>query len=290
MEAFKNILMPTDYSPSADVALGHAIRLARATGAHLVVLHVVPAPRPEVDPSNLWGSGEDTAKKETERLAQHVARLAGGAGVDIEVEATWGHPAARIIEVARDHHSDLIVMGTQGMSKGKDRAIGGVAQEVLRTAPCAVLTVRPLDEGPAAPGDRRGEGARVSNGPTVESVVQQVPVTITQSQSLAEAHALMTQHGVHQLPVVEDGKLIGILSERDLRPHVGYLERTKVDAAMTRAPVTVSPAETVQQAARILIEQNINALPVVQGDRLLGIVSRTDLLRLLVNLLGQRRG
>jgi CBS domain-containing protein len=59
---------------------------------------------------------------------------------------------------------------------------------------------------------------------------------------------------------------------------------------MTRSPVTVAPTDSAQQAARILIEQNINALPVVQGDRLHGVVSRTDLRRLLVKLLDQPEG
>lgn len=90
---------------------------------------------------------------------------------------------------------------------------------------------------------------------------------------------------MHQLPVVENGTLVGMLSDRDLHAHSGYLDRTKVDAAMTYGVITAAPTDTARDAARVLIERQINALPVVDSDRLIGIVTKTDLLRLLVSLL-----
>jgi CBS domain-containing protein len=121
--------------------------------------------------------------------------------------------------------------------------------------------------------------------PTVASIMHASPLTITQRDDLAAAQALMERAGVRQLPVVESGVLIGMLSERDLHEHTGYLERTKVDAAMSSAPATVAPTDSAVQAARLLLERKINALPVVEGTQLLGIVSRSDLLRLLVDVL-----
>jgi CBS domain-containing protein/nucleotide-binding universal stress UspA family protein len=291
---FKDILAATDYSPGADDALVHAAMLARLTGARLVVLHVLPAQPPGRDPSNLWGSGEDTRAKEKERLAAHVAGLVADAGLPHEIEVTWGNPAAAIVEFASGRKSDLIVIGAQGMSQRKDGLLGSVAERVIRAGPCSLLTVRRQE--PAREKLRRlGPGSAAARAspraePTVEAVMRPAPITITQEETLAAAHALMVRHGVHQLPVVEDGTLIGIVAERDLHAHFGYLERTKVDAVMTRAPLTVMPTDSAQQAARILIEQNINALPVVHEDRLVGVVSRTDLLRVLVDLLGQRKG
>jgi CBS domain-containing protein len=125
-------------------------------------------------------------------------------------------------------------------------------------------------------------------GPRVEEVMRRNVLTISPHETLAAAEALMLREGMHQLPVVENGELIGIVSQRDLRPHSGYLERTKVDAAMTYSALTVAPTESALHAAQLLIERKFNALPVVEDGRLVGMVSRTDLLRLLVSLLEQR--
>jgi CBS domain-containing protein len=125
--------------------------------------------------------------------------------------------------------------------------------------------------------------------PRVADVMRRNPVTISPGETLAAAEAVMLREGMHQLPVLENGVLVGIVSERDLRPHSGYFERTKVDAAMTYSALTVAPTETALHAAQSLIERKFNALPVVENGRLVGIVSRTDLLRLLVGLLEQRQ-
>jgi CBS domain-containing protein len=126
-----------------------------------------------------------------------------------------------------------------------------------------------------------------STAPRVADVMQRNAMTISPQETLAAAEAIMLREGMHQLPVVENGELVGIVSERDLRPHSGYLERTKVDAAMTYSALTVAPTETALRTAQLLIERKFNALPVVENGRLVGIVSRTDLLQLLVRLLEQ---
>ena len=123
--------------------------------------------------------------------------------------------------------------------------------------------------------------------PLVESLMRRTVVTTTPTEFLAGAHALMEREGVHQLPVIENGGLVGILSERDLHAHTGYWERTKVDAAMTWNPITVAQTETARHAAHLLIEKSINAVPVIEDGRLAGIVSRTDLLQLLERLLSE---
>lgn len=121
--------------------------------------------------------------------------------------------------------------------------------------------------------------------PKVMEIMGRAPRTTSPHEILAEAQDLMTREGMHQLPVVENGTLVGMLSDRDLHAHSGYLERTRVDAAMTYGVITVAPTDTARHAARLLIDRKINALPVVEGDQLVGIVSKTDLLRLLVRVL-----
>jgi CBS domain-containing protein len=125
---------------------------------------------------------------------------------------------------------------------------------------------------------------------TIEGLMRRDPVTITPLDTLAAAQSLMQRASVRQLPVVEKGALIGMLSERDLRAHSGYLERTKVDAAMSEGLIVVSPKDSAARAARLLLDRKINAVPVVEDGRLVGIVSRSDLLRLLVEIVEGPQG
>lgn len=125
---------------------------------------------------------------------------------------------------------------------------------------------------------------------TVEALMRRDPVTIAPLDTLVNAQSLMQRAGVRQLPVVDNGTLIGMLSDRDLHAHSGYLERTKVDAAMTERLITLGPKDQAAQAARLLLEQRINAVPVVEDGRLVGIVSRSDLLRLLIDLVEAQQG
>jgi CBS domain-containing protein/hemerythrin-like domain-containing protein len=99
--------------------------------------------------------------------------------------------------------------------------------------------------------------------------------------SLTYAAEVMEPLGVRELPVVEQGRLVGILAERDLRPHLGHHEWTAVRTAMTRDPIVVSPETPVPAVARLLLRHGFNGVPVVRDGKLLGMVARVDLLRVL---------
>jgi acetoin utilization protein AcuB len=81
------------------------------------------------------------------------------------------------------------------------------------------------------------------------------------------------------VPVVDAGRLVGILTERDLHKYAGFLESTRVNAAMRTALVTVTPDNTVEDAARLMLTHKIGGLPVVSSGKLVGIITTTDLLR-----------
>ncbi|GIW73179.1 MAG: hypothetical protein KatS3mg102_2721 [Planctomycetota bacterium] len=120
------------------------------------------------------------------------------------------------------------------------------------------------------------------------------PVTVEPDEPVVDAYALMTQHSIRHLPVVEGGRLVGILSNRDLyrasprfggKSHraVAALFRTPVREVMTREGLlTVEPTTTVAEAARLLIEAKVSSLPVLEGERLVGIITSEDLLRALL--------
>lgn len=105
------------------------------------------------------------------------------------------------------------------------------------------------------------------------------PVTIGPLDPLSKAKTIMDEGRFRRLPVIEGGQLVGILTERDLRQHTGALAVTRVNAAMRTQLITVTPYNTVEDAARLLLKHKIGGLPIVADGRLVGIVTTTDLLR-----------
>jgi acetoin utilization protein AcuB len=122
-----------------------------------------------------------------------------------------------------------------------------------------------------------------------------VPVTrdvlvIPPSISVANGWKLLGQRHIRHLPVVSDGKLVGIISDRDclrLAHNTPSGELAFVDRAvgdiMTLDPVVCAPTDTVAEVCRVMIERKIDSLPVVADGRLVGLVTSTDLLELLVH-------
>src|SRR5262245_15265407 len=105
------------------------------------------------------------------------------------------------------------------------------------------------------------------------------PVILSSRATLAAAKALMDAGRFRRLPVVDDGRLVGILTERDIREHTGALDRTRVDAAMRTEVVTVTPGDSVEKAARLMLEHKIGGLTVTFEGKLAGIVTMTDIVR-----------
>lgn len=123
------------------------------------------------------------------------------------------------------------------------------------------------------------------------------PVTISPADSLGDAVSLMAQHRVRGLPVVEEDRLVGILTDRDVKMALGPDARgLDIDAIdprqlegsvewfMTLSAHTVPAGATAAEAAHTLLDLRVGALPVVDGEQLVGILSVTDLLRAAVPL------
>jgi universal stress protein A len=146
MLAPKNILAATDFSPVSDTALQYARELARAFGATLHVVHVIndfvaEGLPPMYDPA--FGNAQ-RAVREAAREQLHTAATTGDLtqGRLAEHLMTSTSPAAAILECAKDNSIDLIVVGTHGRGGVAHLLLGSVAERVVRTAPCPVLTVR----------------------------------------------------------------------------------------------------------------------------------------------------
>ena len=141
---FKSIVVGTDGSETADIALRRAIELAALTGGKL---HVVSAYEPSparvggnkpVAEAAEWSVGSDFKVEAVLQRAQEEARVGQ---IDFEVHAPKGDPADSLIQAARDHGADLIVLGSRGM-QGARRVLGSVPNKVSHHAPCDVLIVQ----------------------------------------------------------------------------------------------------------------------------------------------------
>jgi universal stress protein A len=146
MTRIARILVPTDFSAAADAALAYARTIADAFGASIHLLHVFEDPysaavyAPEVY-SVLPPDFRDAALKDAEtRLSERLGTEENVRGGTTNISI--GLPANEIVRCAADRDIDLIVMGTHGRSGLAHLLLGSVAERVVRTAPCAVLTVR----------------------------------------------------------------------------------------------------------------------------------------------------
>jgi nucleotide-binding universal stress UspA family protein len=141
MSAIRSILHPTDFSPPADAALMFALALARDQKAKLTLVHVArwPARPIGMPPESPPPLDTDLERRELERQLRQ--RPTGGFPVDHRLEYADTF-AEGIIHVAKELGCDLIVMGTHGRTGLSRLLLGSVAEEIVRRAPCPVLTVR----------------------------------------------------------------------------------------------------------------------------------------------------
>lgn len=119
--------------------------------------------------------------------------------------------------------------------------------------------------------------------------------TLTPRTTAAQALALCREKRIRHLPVLEDGKLVGMVSDRDLRsatPALGdparaaALERLLVEEVMNREVFTARPDDPIEQAANEMREKKLGCLPVVEDGELVGIITTSDVMEALVYLVG----
>ena len=117
---------------------------------------------------------------------------------------------------------------------------------------------------------------------TVRDCMTEGVQTIRPDDTIAVARELFRRRGFRHVPVVAAGRVVGILSDRDVRGAAD--DAISVDAIMTPSPATTTTAMPLEDAAALMLARKIGALPVIDGDKLVGIVSESDLLRALVEL------
>jgi acetoin utilization protein AcuB len=116
------------------------------------------------------------------------------------------------------------------------------------------------------------------------------PITATPDEFLSAAREKMQAGGFRRLPVVSDDRLVGIITDRDIRAHLGYLEQTKINGVMTEKVLTISPASTVEEAAQLLLKHQIGGLPVIDAGRLVGMITTSDVMKAFLDVMGASVG
>jgi nucleotide-binding universal stress UspA family protein len=146
MSTVQRILVPTDFSPTSDLAFAYALDLAPRIGAAIRLLHVID----DTSIATAYPDGfyvelpsvRAQLIEETKGRLESLKARCEAAGVGATTEVAVGRPAPAIAETAVNRGTDLIVMGTHGRSGVAHLVLGSVAERLVRTAPCPVLTVR----------------------------------------------------------------------------------------------------------------------------------------------------
>ena len=131
---------------------------------------------------------------------------------------------------------------------------------------------------------------KANASPTMREVMTRSPFTIGTDQTLERAHEVMREHGLRHLPVLRGGKLVGVLSQRDLYflEAIAGVDSTvdRIEDAMTSDVYTVGPNDALQDVASAMAEHRYGCAVVVEAGHILGIFTSTDALE----MLGGRRG
>lgn len=136
--------------------------------------------------------------------------------------------------------------------------------------------------------------------PVVREFMTSPVTSLPSSARLLEAGLLLRAGRIRHIPVIDDGKLVGILSDRDIQrctpsmltrvtadEYNAIFENTLVARVMTRDPQHISPDEPLVAAAALLRSQKLGCLPVVENGQVVGIITKDDMLAALVRLLGE---
>jgi acetoin utilization protein AcuB len=133
----------------------------------------------------------------------------------------------------------------------------------------------------------------------VRNWMSKTVVTVEEESSMQEAMKVMKQHAIRMLPVVREGRLIGVVTDRDLKRasasdattldvhELLYLvSKIKVKSIMSKNPISVPPDLTMEETAEVLLRHKISGVPVVEKDTVVGTITQTDIFRVLIALTG----
>ncbi|MEB3327630.1 MAG: CBS domain-containing protein [Candidatus Sericytochromatia bacterium] len=267
------VLIATDGSASAWHALREAIRTLPLAAAEVHVAVVAPVIAVIEDP-RAYGVSVAPVYRDVREAARRDldAALAALLTAGIQAQGTLreGDPAMELLALAEELKPALIVVGSHGRGGVGRFLLGSVSDALVHRWPGAVLVVR-------QPADAlRGQGEQA-----VSTVMHPAPVTVPAEASVTQAARLMRERGVGWLPVVREGRLIGVVTDRDLVVRVlgQGQDPAKVTAGDVCTPevVWVAPQMPLEEAVRLMEHHRVRRVAVLDGHRVAGVVAIDDL-------------
>lgn len=142
MAAIRKILVPTDFSPHSDQAMGYAVMMAKAFKARILLVHVVDSFTYSVTDTLKVTDHIVILKTVARSLLENARKMIQKRGLSVEANLLTGVPYREILKKARQAGADMIVMGTHGRTGVEYFLLGSVAEKVVRLSSCPVVTVR----------------------------------------------------------------------------------------------------------------------------------------------------
>ena len=122
----------------------------------------------------------------------------------------------------------------------------------------------------------------------VSQIMTREIITVSPDKRVGQALKLMQKHNIRHLPVLKGNRMVGWITSRDLREVLlaSMLEEIKVGDVMVQAPLSVTPDTEVEEAARLIHEHKIGGMPVMEGEKLVGVITMQDLISAFIAMLG----
>jgi nucleotide-binding universal stress UspA family protein len=144
--SIQTVLCATDFSETAELALEHAIRLARRHDARILLAHVVePIPLGPY-PALMAAENELAIREMAVKRVEEIASRVRADGIVIDTRVDTGNPGPGLATIAEDEGADLIVIGTRGLTGFQHIMLGSTADYIVRRSQCPVLTIHPEDQ------------------------------------------------------------------------------------------------------------------------------------------------
>jgi nucleotide-binding universal stress UspA family protein len=146
MTTIKRILYATDLSPISEPAWHEARRFGGLFDAEILLVHVVPSvtlPLEGYFPPHMYDELVQSARREAEARFDRLLGSVPGSGLKVRIRLEEGAPAQRILAVAQEERTDVVIVGTHGRAGLQRALLGSVADRLVRQAPCPVVTVQP---------------------------------------------------------------------------------------------------------------------------------------------------